>query len=62
MRSHYSAEAIERLALERLTTAELIRAQRHLFNCGDCLKHLLEIEYKLALEEVVLGNGSPGAY
>jgi hypothetical protein len=33
--------------------------QRHLFKCGPCLKRLLEIEYKLALEEALLGGGSP---
>jgi hypothetical protein len=50
---HVSESDVERLALGRLTTPESLRVQRHLYECGPCLKRLIEIEYQLTLEEMV---------
>jgi hypothetical protein len=59
MPNHVPNRDIERLALGRLTTAESLRVQRHLFKCGDCLKHLLALEIMLAEKELLDGGGAP---
>ena len=59
MATHVPEWEIERLALGRLTTAESLRVQRHLFKCGPCLQRLLALEILLAQKELLDGNGSP---
>jgi hypothetical protein len=48
---HVDEDQLQRFALGRLSTSESLRIQRHLFNCKPCLKRLVELEYKLGLQE-----------
>jgi hypothetical protein len=59
---HPTDDALRALTLGQLTTAESLRAQRHLFNCGNCLKRLIEAEMLLALAEGAVVPESPLVY
>ncbi len=43
--SHPLEEQIENLATGKLPTHESIQVQRHIYNCPDCLRRLIEITY-----------------
>jgi hypothetical protein len=45
MPHNISEEQIRNLALGKLTTHESIQVQRHIFNCPDCLRKLIEITF-----------------
>jgi hypothetical protein len=47
-----SPEQIEHLALGKLTTPESVQVQRHIYNCPDCLKKLIEITFIQELQGV----------
>jgi anti-sigma factor RsiW len=49
--AHPAYETLQALTRGTLTTAQSLRAQRHIFQCPDCLKRLIEIEMLLALED-----------
>src|ERR1039458_6567261 len=59
---HPTDDDLRALTLGQLTTAESLRAQRHLFNCGNCLKRLIEAEMLLALAEGAVVPESPLVY
>lgn len=45
-----SDEQIENLATGKLTTHDSIHVQRHIYECPDCLRRLIEITYVQELE------------
>jgi hypothetical protein len=45
MRHPISNRQIENLATGKLTTHESIQVQRHIYECPDCLRRLIEITY-----------------
>src|SRR4051794_8827750 len=47
--AHPGDETLHRLSLGRLSTAESLHVQRHIFKCADCLKRLIEVELMVAL-------------
>jgi anti-sigma factor RsiW len=47
---HTTEDEIEQLALGTLTTQDSIRVQRHIFDCPNCLKRLIEIAYRQELQ------------
>jgi hypothetical protein len=53
MGRHVPDSKIEHLARGGLTTHDSIRVQRHLFACGDCLRRLVAVEFRLAQEELL---------
>jgi hypothetical protein len=42
---HIPLKKIEDLALGKLSTQESLVVQRHLYHCGPCLQHLVEITF-----------------
>ena len=48
MTKHVTQDDLEKLALGKLRTVDSIRAQRHIFNCGDCLGRLVHTTFVLA--------------
>jgi|ERR1019366_4781796 hypothetical protein len=59
---HPTDDDLRALTLGQLTTVKSLQVQRHLFNCGNCLKRLIEAEVLLALAEGVVVPKSPLVY
>jgi hypothetical protein len=46
---HVVDDVLEALTLGRLTTAESLRIQKHIFGCPACLKRLIAVEVELSI-------------
>lgn len=57
MTKHPFESQIEKLALGRLRTLDSIKIQCHLFNCGPCLRRLIEIEFSLVALDLIVPRG-----
>jgi len=49
--AHPGDQALQDLALGKLTTAESLRLQKHIFDCPDCLQRLIKTEMDLMLAD-----------
>jgi hypothetical protein len=49
---HPTDQALQSLTLGKLTTANSLAVQKHIYNCPACLKRLVEAEMLLALADV----------
>jgi hypothetical protein len=59
MAPHIPVIDILRLARGRLRREESVRVKRHIYTCSECLRLLIDIEYKLAVEEAIVGTRAP---
>jgi hypothetical protein len=51
---HPTDEEIRELTLGKLTTAQSIRVQRHIYHCSDCLRRLIEADLPLVIADAVM--------